>query len=53
MIEFGKSARFDTLRQRLAEQARMISKKGWYPEMLEICRQVNSKPYKQDLPVWI
>ena len=38
--------------QRLADQAIMILKEGWFYdfEILEICKQVNREGYEQDPP---
>ena len=50
MIEIlTESARFNATSQRLADQARKISKKGWFSDakMLETCEQVNREDFKQ------
>ena len=52
MIEIGaECTRFNTTNKRLADQARMILKKGWFSnfEILEICQQVNREENQQDL----
>ena len=45
----AESIRFNTS-QRLADQARMLLKKGWFSnlEILEIYQQVNREKYQQD-----
>ena len=49
---WAESARFNRTTQRLADQARIILKKGWISdlEVLEICKQVNTEEYSQDSP---
>ena len=50
-----ESARFNATSRRLAKQARMILKKGWFSdlELQEICKQVNREEYQQDSPIHI
>ena len=54
MIEiWAESARFNITSQKLADQARIILKKGWFSdlEILEIYEQVNREENQQDSTV--
>ena len=46
---YAECTRFNTTSQGLADQVRMILKKGWFSdlEILKICGQLNSEEYEQ------